>query len=386
MEAAFQSFAGFGSGGGAASEMDGAHWTKLLKDAKIVGKGFTTTDADLIFARAKAKGARKIGFAEFERALALVAEKKKLPLPELQQRVRGAAPSSSGTQADSDGILSRMTDTKLYTGAHKERFTSDGKGKGLDGRDSVAKGPGARPGHAGQIAGSGNLADLRDRSPADKRGVKVGTAAASGSGGSSSPRASRAAAGGASPSKASPKASPKAAPKAASPSKPASSLRAVFDRYAAFGRSGGAGELDSAKFAKLCKETKLIGKKLSTTDVDIIFTKACPKGIKRLSFSGFQDALGMVAATMGVSVVEVEKKVQAHGGPESSGTKAAGNNIVDRLTDTSQYTGAHKARFDSSGHGRGLAGRDSGGRDGSKVTDLSQLADRSAADVRGRKM
>jgi len=269
----------------------------------------------------------------------------------------------------------------------QERFTSDGKGKGLEGRDSVAKGPGARPAHAGGVAGNTDLADLLDRSPADKRGVKLAAGGPAPSGGRS-PRAGRAAAAPSS-SAASTSAggakSPKAAPKS-TPSAPAGSLRVVFDRYAAFGRSGAAGELDSAKFAKLCKETKLIGKKLSTTDVDIIFTKACPKGVKRLSYAGFQDALGMVAATMGLSIVEVEKMVQQHGGPDSSGTKAASSSIVDRLTDTSHYTGAHKERFDSSGHGRGLAGRDSGGRDEGQITDLSQLADRSAADARGRKL
>ena len=33
-------------------------------------------------------------------------------------------------------------------------------------------------------------------------------------------------------------------------------------------------------------------------------------------------------------------------------------NIFDRLTDTSQYTGTHKHRFDDEGRGRGLDGRD----------------------------
>lgn len=59
--------------------------------------------------------------------------------------------------------------------------------------------------------------------------------------------------------------------------------------------------------------------------------------------------------------------------------------MPQRLTDTKLYTGTHKERFDSEGHGLGLAGRDSGGVDGSKVTDLSQVTDRSEADVRGRK-
>lgn len=36
-------------------------------------------------------------------------------------------------------------------------------------------------------------------------------------------------------------------------------------------------------------------------------------------------------------------------------TKVGG---VERLTDTSKYTGTHKERFDESGKGKGLAGRE----------------------------
>jgi hypothetical protein len=43
--------------------------------------------------------------------------------------------------------------------------------------------------------------------------------------------------------------------------------------------------------------------------------------------------------------------------PQTSPSRKGGN-IFDRLTDSSQYTGAHKHRFDSSGRGRGLEGRD----------------------------
>jgi len=45
--------------------------------------------------------------------------------------------------------------------------------------------------------------------------------------------------------------------------------------------------------------------------------------------------------------------------------------VLSRLTDTSKYTGAHKSRFDASGKGKGLAGRDMGNE--AKVGDLSQL-------------
>lgn len=44
------------------------------------------------------------------------------------------------------------------------------------------------------------------------------------------------------------------------------------------------------------------------------------------------------------------------------------DSVVDRLTDASRYTGAHKERFDGDGHGRGIAGR----RD-ADTSDLSNL-------------
>ena len=57
--------------------------------------------------------------------------------------------------------------------------------------------------------------------------------------------------------------------------------------------------------------------------------------------------------------------------------KKGGPSIFDKLTDSSQYTGSHKARFDGSGNGRGMAGRDAasgieyGG--GAKISSLSQI-------------
>ena len=38
-----------------------------------------------------------------------------------------------------------MTDTSLYTGSHKLRFDEEGKGRGLEGRDTAYKGKGSVP-------------------------------------------------------------------------------------------------------------------------------------------------------------------------------------------------------------------------------------------------
>lgn len=38
--------------------------------------------------------------------------------------------------------------------------------------------------------------------------------------------------------------------------------------------------------------------------------------------------------------------------------KASKNQVTDRLTDTTKYTGSHKERFDDDGKGKGAEGRD----------------------------
>ena len=50
-------------------------------------------------------------------------------------------PSSPGKKQHlgSNDVFDRLTSVNTYTGTHKHRFNSDGTGKGLDGRDSVAK-------------------------------------------------------------------------------------------------------------------------------------------------------------------------------------------------------------------------------------------------------
>ena len=49
----------------ASGEMDGKTFAKFTKDEKLITKKLTTTDVDLIFAKIKTKGSRKINCAEF---------------------------------------------------------------------------------------------------------------------------------------------------------------------------------------------------------------------------------------------------------------------------------------------------------------------------------
>jgi hypothetical protein len=63
--------------------MDGKTLAKLAKDCDLIDKKFTTVDIDIIFAKVKSKGARKISPEQFIMALEEFAAKKCVPFDEL---------------------------------------------------------------------------------------------------------------------------------------------------------------------------------------------------------------------------------------------------------------------------------------------------------------
>jgi len=161
------------------------------------------------------------------------------------------------------------------------------------------------------------------------------------------------------------KAAPKkaAAPKASAAPQTASAgtLKEVFSQYTAGGK-----EMDGKTFAKLAKDTKLINKSLTSTDIDLIFAKAKDKTARKITFKQFEAALELVATKRGCSAEDVHGIVLSNGGPKFAGTKADAVKFHD---DKSLYTGVH-------GKG-GPSTVDTG------TSDLSQIANRGAADVRG---
>ena len=132
-------------------------------------------------------------------------------------------------------------------------------------------------------------------------------------------------------------------------------------------------EMDGKTFAKFCKDTKMISKKLTTTDVDLIFAKVKTKGARKIDFAQFQTACEQVAAKKGVSMDFIKGKIAKAGGPQFEGTKA---DYVKFHDDKDTYTGVYA----KGGPTNVDAGRGGG------VSDLNQLCDRTSADVRGRKV
>eukprot|EP00382_Lankesteria_abbotti_P005398 CAMPEP_0113849268 /NCGR_PEP_ID=MMETSP0372-20130328/3015_1 /TAXON_ID=340204 /ORGANISM="Lankesteria abbotti" /LENGTH=162 /DNA_ID=CAMNT_0000818997 /DNA_START=88 /DNA_END=576 /DNA_ORIENTATION=+ /assembly_acc=CAM_ASM_000359 len=147
MEGLESSYLSFSKG---EKEMDGRTFAKVCKDCKLYDKDFTPTDADLLFAKHKPKGGRRIDFVAFKKCLEGVATKKKIDATDVIQQIEAAAgPLYTGTKA----LPTRFHDDKeLYTGVHAH-----------GGPTTVDTGR----------TGFGDLSEFCDRSAATVRGVKV---------------------------------------------------------------------------------------------------------------------------------------------------------------------------------------------------------------------
>lgn len=167
-------------------------------------------------------------------------------------------------------------------------------------------------------------------------------------------------------------------------------IEQVFSAFVAFG----AGKKDEVieqtltgqKFSKFAKDCKIVGPSVTKTDVDIVFNKVKPKTARVIDIAQFGEALKQLAAikhkklTGDAQLAALMADIEKSGGtPKTAGaTKTSTSNIVDRMTDTSAYTGTHKERFGSDGKGLGMAGKDA-----PPVKDLSQVTNRKEVGVRG---
>ena len=144
-------------------------------------------------------------------------------------------------------------------------------------------------------------------------------------------------------------------------------LKSIFQSFA-----NGKSEMESKQFSKLVKECKLLDKKFTNNDVDIVFAKVKVKGLKTITFADFERALAEIAKKKGTTQDAVAATIQKHGAATYKGTKA---DYVKFHDDKSTYTGVYA---------RGGPTTVDAGR-GGMVSDISQTCDRSAADVRGVK-
>ena len=73
--------------------------------------------------------------------------------------------------------------------------------------------------------------------------------------------------------------------------------------------------MDGKTFAKFTKDTKLLDKKLTSTDVDLIFAKIKTKTERKINYSQFENGLKFLAEKKGVGFDDLADKVLSTGGP-----------------------------------------------------------------------
>ncbi|SOV23908.1 p25-alpha family protein, putative [Plasmodium sp. DRC-Itaito] len=136
-------------------DMDSRTFVKILKDSKLLNKKFTAVDADLIFAKVKSKGAKRINYDQFLEAVKCIVEKNKLNYDTFvdtlcQEASKG--PILYGTKTDN---VRFFDDKSTFTGVHKQG------------------GPSIIDKNKTQFS---DLSEITDRSEYDIRGVKVDVA------------------------------------------------------------------------------------------------------------------------------------------------------------------------------------------------------------------
>ncbi|KAL4441547.1 hypothetical protein ABPG77_002051 [Micractinium sp. CCAP 211/92] len=354
----FSMYAAFGLHGEAARaapELDSFRCTKLAREAGLLDGSLTTQALDVLFAAAKGRGARTLSFDAFLRLLRAMADKKGVPVGQVAAAVAAMrAPELRGTTPEA---VKFHDDRSLYTGVYRGGMSvvdhRPDLGKLVD-RDAAEKAQ--RRASSGSSAprrtSTGTAASLAALSltpsavgndeAATPGHFAAGMLKTPGSGASVSsaptPR------GTAPTPRGMPLLSPRwaaEAPPAAADETEARNLRRVFDQFAAFGRSqGAAGELtlDSAQYAKLCREAKLLGRGLTATRADLTFTAAVgAKGARRMSFQAFVGSLPRLAEARGCERGEVVRRLLACEGPTLS--RATTPDAVPLFDDKSNFSG-----------------------------------------------
>nr|CAI5840719.1 unnamed protein product [Callosobruchus analis] len=135
------------------------------------------------------------------------------------------------------------------------------------------------------------------------------------------------------------------------------SLEDQFVLFAKFGDTKADGKtITLTQIDKWFKQAAIFDKRLTTTDTAISFGKLKSKTITFKDFCSFIDDL---ANQKKIPADEIKDKLVSCGQPGmNKATQAVKTGAVDRLTDTSKYTGSHKERFDESGKGKGASGRE----------------------------
>jgi len=136
--------------------------TRWCKDSGVFGKNCTSNNLDIAFSAVKTKGKPNITADQMPALIKKIApsyaKDHKLSDGDAEAKITEKLSASDKvahgvTKTSKTGNVGGMTDASKYTGAHKERFDADGKGKGKEGRADVAD----NSGYVGNYKGDGTF-------------------------------------------------------------------------------------------------------------------------------------------------------------------------------------------------------------------------------------
>lgn len=153
----------------------------------------------------------------------------------------------------------------------------------------------------------------------------------------------------------------------ASPAPAKAEIKAAFDKFATK-----KDQMTGKDFLKFAKDTKILKKNVVTSvDCDIIFSKVKTRGKRTITVAQFVEGCKELAKKRKEDYGAMMTRAVAAGGPKFKGTKA---DYVKFHDDKTTYTGVY-AKGGPTNVDAGVG----------KVSDISQLCDRTSANVRGVK-
>lgn len=106
-------------GSGPAPDLDNVKFTKMLRDAGVIGKRLSPGDADLIFHKSVPRGSRRLPVCPFiEFTVPLLAHALNMQTGALSEKLSAARPKTNATEVDDSGIFEKLTDQTKYTGMY----------------------------------------------------------------------------------------------------------------------------------------------------------------------------------------------------------------------------------------------------------------------------
>lgn len=120
-------------------------------------------------------------------------------------------------------------------------------------------------------------------------------------------------------------------------------MRHTFDLFAMFGMGGHSVEskvlsLDSARFAKLCRDSNIISRPNHTKELDIVFSKCVPHNCRKMDYEHFLASVSRMSIAIDLSLSQLCKRIMSCAGPTSRCTKSAYVKLHD---DRSLFTGIY---------------------------------------------